>query len=1151
MLLKKKARICVAFTNQLRSLTRQANLLLLFLLIGCSITYSAAGQEKDKFAALTMKVSINVKSVSLTQVLESLEKQTSYSFTYEKGVFNNIPVAELQLNTTLGGALEYLQKNYKLLFSVGVKNIGVKPDGLSKTTVQAQRVIKGRVTEADSGNPLSGVTIQVKGSGIYATTDNDGFFSIKLPDGNAAVLTFSSIQYKGIDIKTGSQDFITVQLSPDKKQLQEVVVSARKRVNNENALLDVRKNAATVSDGISAKSIEKTASITTTQALQRVSGVTITDDKYVAVRGLGDRSVIAQLNGARLSSSDPDRTTVPLDLVPAALLDNLTVFKTLTPDKPADASSGIIELKTKSVPSSMVLSFTAQVGYNSTIGLGGEYNSFRNAKLGFWGQKVKAHNLSQDFLGLKELYPGGRPQIQQLFIDSRYNPALTAEANRINNIMLGFDPVITTSYQRASPNQVYSATFGNNFKLFKRNLGVIISGNYYNRTEDRYQAELNQWSIYQGIVTGTPIYKPLTIPGFITPNSLNLGKYLSYKENSGTQKLNYGLLAGLTYQFNNRHEISAQYLGSRGAQTEGSSLIGKYENTGLEAVVYNKLYGLRQNFRIFSTVDVQGEHKFWKKEAATRLSWSASVSSSSQNEPDYRFVNIVQKQDLRYLDANGVGIGTNTYGLVVGTVHGVGPLGRIVADPNGRRFRKLDEDNKNFKADLVQPFKLLGQTQEVKIGFNMLERDRTFSENVLGLPNNYDILNKSNGNVDALVSYSNIGLLDPSQYNEEGQPRVGGFIYQTKKSPNNYSGKYNTNAFYTMADMRLSRKFRLIGGARWESTDIRANVDTNDVYIDPLLLANPNFRPEPIVPNTSVKEKLKPYFSGNLIYTPVASMNLRFAFSQALARPELREITNIYQFDPFQFAVVSGNPALRNQLTRNADFRWEWFTNPGEVLSVSLFGKLIDHQLTKVFILNSLGNQSTDPEYPIVKYINDPEQARVYGIEIEARKNLGKLWRPLKHLYIGTNSLIAESRIEKNAERLRSSRIIDRNASAYSPIFEQAPYVINAYLDYDNPKTKTNINVSFNMVGERLVQVQLDGSPDLYDRPVPVLDLVFSQHVFKRFIIKGFAKNLLNPAYEVVYATPRNKGNFYGNKYTQHKFYKGSEFLIGITYNIF
>jgi outer membrane receptor for Fe3+-dicitrate len=118
-------------------------------------------------------------------------------------------------------------------------------------------------------------------------------------------------------------------MTASSQALNEVTVQARRKANTEFAVLDERKKAAVVQDAISAVQIERTASITTTQALQRVPGVTVTDDKYVAIRGLGDRSVVGQLNGVRLASSDPDRSAIPFDLVPASLLDNVTTIKPL------------------------------------------------------------------------------------------------------------------------------------------------------------------------------------------------------------------------------------------------------------------------------------------------------------------------------------------------------------------------------------------------------------------------------------------------------------------------------------------------------------------------------------------------------------------------------------------------------------------------------------------------------------------------------------------------------------------------------------------------------------------------------------------------------------------------------------------------------
>ena len=147
--------------------------------------------------------------------------------------------------------------------------------------------------------------------------------------------------------------------------------------------------------------------------------------------------------------------------------------------------------------------------------------------------------------------------------------------------------------------------------------------------------------------------------------------------------------------------------------------------------------------------------------------------------------------------------------------------------------------------------------------------------------------------------------------------------------------------------------------------------------------------------------------------------------------------------------------------------------------------------------------------------------------------------------------MFASSQITKNAARLDASRTIDRFASDKSPLFEQPPYSINAYLDYDNPRLGASLTASFNIVGERLIQVQLDGSPDIYSRPAPLLDLVFNQHIWKRLYAKGFAKNILNAAYRNVYATPGNNGLYHGVKYIQHQYYRGAEYALGFTYDLF
>jgi hypothetical protein len=1124
-----------------------------FLSLLLLLTQVSLAQEKQ--------FSIRIEKGPLEQAIIKVRSVSGASIVFHKEDVSGISIPAQDIQRL---PVEQILKTllHDLPFIVEKKGAGWF---IEKAPVSGKKIrVNGHVKDAQSGLAIPGVSIAANGFPGGTQTDNGGNFVIDVYDNS--VLKVSFIGYAVEMIPVSGKTQLAIRLRQDTRTLGGVTVEARRKTNTEMTLLKERRNSSVVSDGISAQQIEKTGSLTTTQALQRVTGVTITDDKYVAVRGLGDRSVIAELNGARLSSSNPDRSAVPLDLIPAGLLDNLTIYKTLTPDRPADASAGLIELKTKSVPESEMLEFTAQAGFNSNVGLRGQYNSFYNSDLGFFGQKVSKHNLSQDFLNLGKQYPGGLPDIQKMFIQSRNSPELAAEAMRVSKVMQSFDPVLTTKYQRSTPNQVYSVSYGNVFKVFHgHTLGLIASANYYQRTNDIYNAERTQYSLFQGVVTGSPsIFNPLRIPAFVTPNYRRLNSYLSYKENTGTQTLNYGGLIGLTYQFNKRNEIQAQYVGSRGAESEGSNLTGAWQNTGLNFPVYNVINQLRTTYRTFNTYNLQGEHQILDKVWSPRLSYNLSTSKSTQTDPDFRSTDVANLRTTRYQDPNGVGVGSDTYAFVSGLVHSVNGDNSsiIVADPNGRQYRKLNETNYNVKADISQPFKIGKRDQLLKFGGNYLRRERDFVENILGVPGStlggggIQLLNNAKGNIDQLVSPANIGLQNPGQYNGDGEPRVGGFLYQIKKAPNNYSGFYETRAFYGMLDAHVREDIRITGGVRFESTNIQANVDTVNVFVPQNLntltgLPNQSVSYSTNTPHTVYVSTYKPYYSANFIYSGIKDMNFRLGYSTSLARPELRELTNVFEFDPFQFAVIGGNPYLKNQTTRSADFRWEWFNAPGEILSASVFTKTILDPLQRVFIYNAQGNQSKAPEFPLIIYQNDPNNGKVYGIELEARRDLGKLWSPLKYLFAGTNVLLDVSTIHKNAERLNASRINDRRSPATSPVFEQAPYAINAYLDYANTVSGTNITASFNIVGARLIQVQLDGTPDLYDRPTPVLDLVFSQRLGKKWMVKGFAKNIFDPAYKTVYTNPGNKGKFYGTEYIYRQYHKGAEFSLGLTYKLF
>ena len=157
-----------------------------------------------------------------------------------------------------------------------------------------------------------------------------------------------------------------IALSTEVVQLEEIAVTAEAERGTVNRALDEQRNATNIVSSITAEQIQKSPDSDAGQAVQRVSGVTVQDGRYVFVRGLGERYTTTSLNGARLPSPEPERKVVPLDLFPASLLEGITTSKTFTPDQSGDFSGASVNLKTREFPARRVVTFSLSGGLNGT-----------------------------------------------------------------------------------------------------------------------------------------------------------------------------------------------------------------------------------------------------------------------------------------------------------------------------------------------------------------------------------------------------------------------------------------------------------------------------------------------------------------------------------------------------------------------------------------------------------------------------------------------------------------------------------------------------------------------------------------------------------------------------------------------------------------
>jgi len=100
-------------------------------------------------------------------------------------------------------------------------------------------------------------------------------------------------------------------------------------------------------------------------ALTRVTGLSLSQGKFVIVRGLNERYSYATLNGAPLPSPEPLRRVAPLDLFPTSVLSDVVVQKTYSPEFSGEFGGGAINLRTRALPDEKYLELSISGSYNT------------------------------------------------------------------------------------------------------------------------------------------------------------------------------------------------------------------------------------------------------------------------------------------------------------------------------------------------------------------------------------------------------------------------------------------------------------------------------------------------------------------------------------------------------------------------------------------------------------------------------------------------------------------------------------------------------------------------------------------------------------------------------------------------------------------
>ena len=934
--------------------------------------------------------------------------------------------------------------------------------------------IAGTVVDAATGEVLLGVSIYVEGTQTGAISDMDGVFTVKkLEPGTytlrAQMVGYSNLTVTDVVVEPGETVTVNFALTEEMVDVGEIKVQAKKVTNSDAILLIHRKESKAVTDAISAEEISKTGSGDAAAAMSKVVGATVDQGSYVAIRGLGDRYSNSQLNGTMLPTPDPEKQAVPMDMIATSLLDNIVVTKTFTPDKPGNFSGGSVDLITKDFPEEQVISLSSSFGYRELSTNNSDFREF-----------------DEGHMSVPSAWDA--PEAQALGNDWQGFTRNSDTANYVKDLSNSFNRSIGDRKRSGPFDNSLAASYGNQFELFGRRLGVNASYGQSYKT-----------SFYDDGIDAK--YKLVTTQD----KYLEIQHYL-HDTRSSEEWLKSGL-ANLVYSLHNNHKLGFSYVRNYaeeeayrylegGAPTTFSLLASDTITARLEARV------MEYSERNLQSLQFRGEHALGNG-SPIRLNWQASFSKAEQDTPDQRFYNT----KVRYaFDSTG------QIRLDQPLEYRIDPTDVDILPT--RYFREINEENDEYRVDLTIP---VLKSLTAKTGFASLTKDRNHVDRRF-------IYNR-----EGVVPGNPVEYFNSIGYNAYVHPISGDTLYYSfvnfiteSTTPNeSYVGEQEIKGYYAMTEWRPWSKLLVGGGARYETTRMfvkNAYDTTAEDYIG-------GFASGRIDENDWLP-------SVNFVYSLTDEMNVRTSYGRTLARPTIREFAPYSSFDfGASGKLAIGNPELKRTLIDNYDVRWEWFARPGEVVAISGFYKSFTDPIELAIVSTNedqIQAQNTD-------------KARLLGVEFEVRKRLDRVHSVLRNFDITGNLTLVSSRVDIPAEELVQQRAYDPGAEDTRQMFGQAPYVVNVGLGFTDYRLGTAINLHVNSVGKKLAFNAPGGTPDVYEKGRTVFDVITSQRIWRGLKFKLSAKNVFDAKSEEYY-------EFLGEEYTYTSHSIGRSVSAGLSY---
>ena len=852
---------------------------------------------------------------------------------------------------------------------------------------------------------------------------------------------------------------------------------------------DDKRVTSEVSSFLDVDDILTTGDSDIASALARVTGISVTDGRFVVVRGLNDRYSNTLINGSPLASPEPFRRAVPLDLFPTSLISNILIQKTFSPEYPGEFGGGLVQIETTRLPEEGFLELGVSAAANTATsfnegllhdGGSNDWTGFGDDTRGFDGE-------------FAETFANFNVQRQQLGdIDSRTGAVYQAEMIR----SLADEELWVIQEGDIGGDVGVSVDAGERFDFDGFSLGVLSAVSYDNGWETR-----------------TGVRNDIDVTGSGDTAGIRQSNDKERTVTTNTIELNGMFNLGVE-SASGDHAVSALALVLRSTDKDSEISTGFDEDDNTQVIEGRTGWFERQVY----TYQLSGEHVF-ELGQGLEVDWRGSFADASRNAPDQRLFKYEQQGDT-------------------------GPFTLQNEDDTRIRFSRVDEETTEYGVDFTLPVALFGLDWEWKAGYSNVERERGSSLRELGarrsgiVPNDlFAVDTDGDGVADEGTRVDFVFADENIHPNRFRFTEVGGLAF-----PEAYDATIDTEAFYLGTDVEVTPFLRAALGGRLEDGE-----QTLNTFGAPA--TSPAERQD--IEARISEEYFLP--AATLTWTFADNLQFRVGYSETITRPQFRELGPTLFFNTETDTRFRGNPFLQNTEISNYDARLEYYFGREQFITAGVFHKELENPIVEYVLPEgeSLSTSFVNaPEATLTGFEIEYEQAFDLADVFERDGWWSDFEVFVKGNFTYTESEISapDDQFVLVADISGGSVVNETGDAVVTPadcdasprpsfcipagqlledgaqLQGQSEYLANLQLGWENTDTLTRTALLVNYTGERVraLSDRSTGAPALMEEPPVMLDLVHSRSFeLDRggvYDVRLAVRNLLGEDYQASYS---------------------------------